>query len=58
MEKVEIVVATTNKGKLREIQELLKRFPVKLVTLQQAQFSEKIVGIITKTMGSLFIKSN
>ncbi len=43
MEKLELVVATTNQGKLKEIEAALKKFPIQLLSLNQISFSEKII---------------
>ena len=43
MEKLEWVVATTNLGKLKEIEVALKKFPIQLFSLNQIGFGEKII---------------
>lgn len=57
MEKVEIVVATTNQGKLKEIQERLKDFPVQLLDLKQIGFTEEIVEDKETFEGNAILKA-
>ncbi len=57
MEKVKLVVATTNKGKLKEIRVVLKNLPIELLTLEDIGFNEGIVEDKDSFEGNAIVKA-
>jgi len=55
--KLEIVLASRNKGKLTEIQDVLKDLPIDLLTLQDVHFEDRIEEIEETFKGNAVLKA-